>query len=108
MIYLKLLQMQCRLFEAIDENKDGNLSAAELKALVIGIQFENIDLDKNDAVAKVFSDFDTSNNLCIEKDEFVKGVSKWLNEARKAGSRSQSGAQTQKFLTDFHHVRIPP
>ncbi|CAM8995295.1 unnamed protein product [Rhodiola kirilowii] len=91
-----------KLFEAIDENKDGYLSAAELKALIIGIQFEQIDLDKNDAVAKVLSDFDTSNNLHIEKDEFIRGVSKWLNEAKRAGAPSQSGAHTQKFLSDFH------
>uniref|UniRef100_A0A7N0SY11 EF-hand domain-containing protein n=1 Tax=Kalanchoe fedtschenkoi TaxID=63787 RepID=A0A7N0SY11_KALFE len=90
------------LFEAIDENSDGYLSAAELKALMIGIQFEQIDLDKNDAVTKLLSDFDASNDMLIDKDEFLKGVSKWLKEAKRAGASSQSGAHTHKFLTDFH------
>ncbi|CAM8896745.1 unnamed protein product [Rhodiola kirilowii] len=92
-----------KLFEAIDENRDGYLSAAELKALIIGIEFEQIDLDKNDAVTKVLNDFDTSNNMLIEKDEFIRGVSKWLHDAKKrTGATSQSGAGTQKFLSDFH------
>ncbi|KAK3424426.1 hypothetical protein EUGRSUZ_F01193 [Eucalyptus grandis] len=35
-----------KLFTTLDENGDGYLNAAELKALVVGIQFEEIDLNE--------------------------------------------------------------
>ncbi|PON45676.1 Parvalbumin [Parasponia andersonii] len=92
-----------KLFHRIDENHDGYLSAAELRALIIGIRFEEIDLDKDDAVEKVMKDFDTSNNSCIEENEFVAGISRWLNEAKRSGDVSADpGHRTMKFLTDFH------
>lgn len=91
-----------KLFATIDENQDGKLSASELRALIIGIQFEEIDLDKNDAMEKVMRDFDTSNNNFIEFDEFEKGVSKWLNEAMGTGRSRDPGPHTIKILSDLH------
>ncbi|KAF2317804.1 hypothetical protein GH714_041118 [Hevea brasiliensis] len=68
-------------FYAIDENKDEKLSASELKALVLGISFEDIDdLDRDDAV-----------------DELMKGKAFWAAIA-DSGSRSQAF----KFINDFH------
>ncbi|KAL4620527.1 hypothetical protein ACB092_06G161300 [Castanea dentata] len=71
-----------RLFKTIDQNSDGKLSAAELRALVVGIQFEEIDLDIEDAVAQVMEDFDKSHDSQVDVDEFVTGISRWLNRAR--------------------------
>ncbi|CAL0310668.1 unnamed protein product [Lupinus luteus] len=92
-----------KLFDTIDENKDGELSHRELKALVVGIQFEEIDLDHEDAVIKIMEDFDASHNNRVDKKEFVSGTCKWLQKAK--GSRVASGdagAHTMKFLSDFH------
>ncbi|XP_027127454.1 sodium/calcium exchanger NCL [Coffea arabica] len=90
-----------KLFNTIDENKDGCLSSSELRALVIGIRFEEINLDENDAVEKVMKDFDTSRDSLISFDEFSYGISRWLDEAK--GSRaSQAGPGTMKYLEDFH------
>ncbi|KAH9802378.1 Sodium/calcium exchanger NCL [Citrus sinensis] len=94
-----------KLFDAIDENKDEHLSASELKALIIGIRFEEIDLDQDDAVSKVLSDFDTSNDSHIDIKEFINGIEKWLNEAMQARTGSADpGPHTMKFLDDFHLV----
>ncbi|KAF3965098.1 hypothetical protein CMV_010686 [Castanea mollissima] len=71
-----------RLFKTIDQNSDGKLSAAELRALVVGIQLEEIDLDIEDAVAQVMEDFDKSHDSQVDVDEFVTGISRWLNRAR--------------------------
>lgn len=83
----------------IDEDKDGSLSAAELKALIVGINFEEIDFDEDDAVNKIMSDFDTSNNSKLELDEFINGISRWLRRA--TGSRevyTATNVGTMKFL----------
>lgn len=93
------------MFLKIDENGDGTLSASELKALIIGIRFDEIDFDKDDAVERVMKDFDTSTDTHIDADEFFHGISKWLEEAKRLGNVNQDpGFRTMKFLTDFHLV----
>lgn len=95
------------MFETIDENQDHHLSSAELKALIIGIHFEEIDLDHDDAVSKLLKDFDTSNDGHIQLEEFERGITKWLNEARQSGVRSSDASpHTFKYLDDFHKVRF--
>ncbi|MBA0771107.1 hypothetical protein Gotri_019628 [Gossypium trilobum] len=92
-----------KLFETIDENRDGHLSPSELKALIIGIRFEEIDFDKDDAVMKVMADFDTSLDSYIQEEEFVKGITKWINEAKQTGGAYlEPNAGTFKFIDQFH------
>ncbi|GFZ05461.1 sodium/calcium exchanger family protein / calcium-binding EF hand family protein [Actinidia rufa] len=72
-----------KLFRTVDGNSDGYISTAELKALIIGIRFDEIDLDEDDA-------------------EFICGIEKWLEEARRSGPPLKDGAGTIKYLDDFH------
>ncbi|XVF78713.1 hypothetical protein PTKIN_Ptkin14bG0157600 [Pterospermum kingtungense] len=92
-----------KLFDTIDENRDGNLSASELKAFIIGIRFEEIDLDSDDAVRKVMADFDTSLDSRVQKMEFVEGITKWINRAKRTGgSYLEPNSETFKFIDRFH------
>ncbi|KAM7275266.1 hypothetical protein ACFE04_017132 [Oxalis oulophora] len=93
------------LFTTIDTNGDGSLSAGEMKALIIGIQFEQIDLDKDDVVENIMRDFDITNDGCVEEGEFVNGITKWLIEARQAGGASSADpGRTQKYIDYFQKV----
>ena len=76
-----------RVFHIIDTNHDRHISDSELRAFIIGIQFEEFDLDHNAVVNKIRNYFDTSGNSCIDEVEFVTGISRWLNQAaaRDAG-----------------------
>ncbi|OWM88621.1 sodium/calcium exchanger NCL-like [Punica granatum] len=97
-------EMVEKLFRTIDENGDGYLNAAELKALVLGIHFEELDLDEEDALTKIMKDFDTSNDYQLDRREFVEGISKWLNRAKMAGAASGlRNYGTMKFLDFVHH-----
>ncbi|KAF8413791.1 hypothetical protein HHK36_001784 [Tetracentron sinense] len=91
-----------RLFATIDKNSDGYLSTEELWALIVGIQFEERELDKDEAANKVMIDFDTSRDSRIDVEEFVKGISKWINEANhsKLSGRTPS-AHTEKLIDDL-------
>ncbi|KAF9611350.1 hypothetical protein IFM89_030686 [Coptis chinensis] len=84
-----------KLFSTIDINSDGVLSASELRALIIGIRFEEIDLNKDDAVQKVLKDFDTSGDAHIDEQEFIDGIAKWLKEAKCSGNSNGS-------VDDYH------
>nr|GMC74706.1 sodium/calcium exchanger NCL-like [Ipomoea batatas] len=74
------LEVLQKLFKRVDENGDGRLSQSELKALVVGISLDGVNLDETDAVEKVMKDFDTSNDGEVDFGEFVAGVDKWLDE----------------------------
>ncbi|KAL5564491.1 hypothetical protein UlMin_027655 [Ulmus minor] len=93
-----------KLFQIIDENNNGFLSTHELRAWIIGIRFGEIDFDKNDAVEKLMKDFDTIlNDLQIDEREFIAGITRWLNEAKRSGDISADpGHQKMNFLNDFH------
>ncbi|EOY13174.1 Sodium/calcium exchanger family protein / calcium-binding EF hand family protein isoform 2 [Theobroma cacao] len=92
-----------KLFDTIDENHDGSLSNSELKAFIIGIRFEEIDLDRDDAVRKVMADFDTSHDSLVQEGEFVRGIQKWIIEAKRTGGTYlESNNGTFKFIDHFH------
>lgn len=89
-----------KLFHKIDLDSNNLLSVPELRAFIIGIQFEEIDLDKDDAVEKVMGDFDTSRNENVDEEEFVNGISRWIKEARH--TVGASGSISDNFVHDFH------
>ncbi|KAJ0101041.1 hypothetical protein Patl1_04784 [Pistacia atlantica] len=91
-----------KLFDWIDENKDGELSHGELKALIIGIKFDEINLDEDDAADKLLEDFDYSLDHQINFEEFYQGISKWLNEVNRGKRSGDPGSRTEKLLDDFH------
>ncbi|KAJ4969981.1 hypothetical protein NE237_003080 [Protea cynaroides] len=92
-----------RLFKTIDLDSDGYLSRSELIALIIGIQFEEIDFNKDDAVEKLIIDFDTTHDHKLDEDEFVNGISRWINVAKKFVVLARTpGPHTTDIINDFH------
>ncbi|CAL9781589.1 unnamed protein product [Musa acuminata subsp. burmannicoides] len=89
-----------KLFHKLDLDSNGSLSHSELRALIIGIKIEDVDLDREDTVNKIMNEFDTSQNSNIEEEEFVAGISKWIDEAKC--SVANSGAYSKKFMHEFH------
>ncbi|KAF2286083.1 hypothetical protein GH714_010220 [Hevea brasiliensis] len=92
-----------KLFHAIDENHDGRLSASELKALILGIRFEEINFDRDDAVDKIMKDFDIiRRDNYIDCNEFVHGISKWIEEAKRSGAViTDPSSRTFTYLDNF-------
>ncbi|KDP21052.1 hypothetical protein JCGZ_21523 [Jatropha curcas] len=86
------------LFQKIDQNSNTQISAAELRALVIGIQIEEVGLNEDDFVSKVFEEFDISGDSNISENEFIQGLSKWISNANVSGKNNQA-TQTVKKLT---------
>ncbi|KAL5729968.1 hypothetical protein ACHQM5_002855 [Ranunculus cassubicifolius] len=91
-----------KLFRALDQNGDFYLSAAEFRALIIGIKFDQIDLDHDDAIKKIMIDLDTSGDNQVDELEFINGISKWINDAKTSVRHVCAGPYTPKFLDTFH------
>ncbi|PON81598.1 Parvalbumin [Trema orientale] len=91
-----------KLFKTVDQNSDGYLTMNDLRALIIGFQFEEVDIDSDEAVAQVMKDFDTSHDTQIDESEFVKGFTRWLNKAKRAAIMHQGRTlQSIRLLNDF-------
>ncbi|KAJ0054685.1 hypothetical protein Pint_02380 [Pistacia integerrima] len=95
-----------KLFDAIDENSDRKLSATELRALIIGIQFEEIDINNDDAVRQLMEEFDTSRDLHIDVEEFITGISRWLYKVKRSATshvslRDAIVDEMQKTIPEF-------
>lgn len=94
-----------RLFKAMDLDGDGFLTASELRALVLGIQFDQINLNHDDAVAKLMKDFDKSADNQVDLPEFIGGIAEWLEDVKKSKASSLvTGSDTIKYLNDYHEV----
>lgn len=103
---LYVLLTSFRLFKAMDLDGDGFLTASELRALVLGIQFDQINLNHDDAVAKLMKDFDKSADNQVDLPEFIGGISEWLEDVKKSKASSLlTGYDTIKYLNDYHEVR---
>lgn len=77
-----------KIFKTIDTDDDDLLTKGELKAFVIGIRFEEIDLDASEAVDKIMAAFDTSHDNRLSKEEFGKGIKEWVKKAVRSGKGS--------------------
>lgn len=97
--------LNCRLFRRLDVDNDGSVSNEELASLIVGIELEEMDLDQGVAVTKIMDDFDTSRDNKIDLAEFIRGISRWLEEAKH--SVSHEGPYSKKFVDDFHKVNNP-
>lgn len=93
-----------KLFKAIDTNNDTYLSASELRALIVGIRFDEINLNEDDAAEKLLKDFDTSFDDKIDLEEFIDGIKKWLDEAMglKASPVDAAGPESFKHIDRYH------
>lgn len=94
-----------KLFETIDVNSNGYLSVTDIRALIIGIQFDAADLDIDETVKSVMKDFDTTGDSQIDMNEFVRGMSRWLTKAKRsaihAGSDGSNSLST-RYINDFN------
>ncbi|XP_031262983.1 sodium/calcium exchanger NCL1-like [Pistacia vera] len=75
-----------RLTRVVDEY----ISNDELRALILGIQFEEVGLDEEDFATKVMEEFDISGDAHINEKEFVNGLSKWLTKGNNSNKKAKS------------------
>ncbi|PQM34904.1 uncharacterized protein Pyn_21330 [Prunus yedoensis var. nudiflora] len=85
-IYQLFPDFICRLFHKLDKNNNTYISSHELRALILGIQIEEVGLDDDDYAAKVMEEFDISGDSQIAETEFVNGISKWINPAKPSAN----------------------
>ena len=80
--------LMCSLYTGLDKNHDGKVTTAELKTLLLGIQLQADGQISDDLVERVMDQLDTSGDEGIQEDEFIRILTKWLQDARKSLSKN--------------------
>lgn len=99
-----------RLFDDIDLDKDNCISYTELKELISSIKFGIIPYEPSTAAAKIMEELDASGDQLISEEEFILGLSKWLNsiynrdqhksEESEDDDYQKTWEQTDKLIED--------
>ncbi|CAA0817834.1 sodium/calcium exchanger family protein / calcium-binding EF hand family protein [Striga hermonthica] len=101
-----------RLFDRIDKDSSASISALELRVLLLGLKLDD-DLSTERDVENVLESFDASGDGRITRDEFVKGMTKLVNDLSDqtpglvkvfTGSNSQNQLQ-QSLLANSSGAR---
>ncbi|KAI3939551.1 hypothetical protein MKX01_038506 [Papaver californicum] len=84
------------LFHKIDRNKDGFVTPQEIRGLIIGVQFEEVGLKKDDFLDNVMEEFDNYADVHIDEDEFIKGISSWLLKTKQSAYKRDRKRRCQR------------
>ncbi|KAL3652603.1 hypothetical protein CASFOL_002284 [Castilleja foliolosa] len=76
------------IFEETDQDADKTLTAAELKDFLREIKFRRLHSDKDKVSDDIMKEFDKNNDTKINVDEFVQGIGKWIEEAKKDSGKT--------------------
>ncbi|XP_047969082.1 sodium/calcium exchanger NCL2-like [Salvia hispanica] len=85
-----------RLFNDIDLDKDNCISYLELEELISSMKSGIIPYDPSTAAAKIMEELDVNADQLISEEEFVAGLSKWLNTIYKHKSAQTQNQDYQK------------
>lgn len=104
MHFLSVLDIfQCRLFEEVDQDGDKILSLIELRKLLHGIKYKRWHAHKDKAVDEMMKEFDLNSDKKITMDEFVNGITKWLEETKLSVEKPYHSAKSWKEIYEVIH-----
>ncbi|KAM7492192.1 hypothetical protein LguiA_035113 [Lonicera macranthoides] len=97
-------EMLLKLFTQVDVNNDKSLSPGELRAMITGINFQEIDFDADDSVGKIIDEFDGDKDSNVNFQEFIRGMSNWLNKTKPSVRKNyiHSKSMELKLSSDLH------
>lgn len=92
------LKILCRLFKERDSDGDNVLSFSEFKEFLEEIKSRKLKSDEENTAAEIMKGFDPENDQKITEDEFVQGMSKWLEDTKDAMNKRYHSVKSLKDL----------
>ncbi|KAL3849234.1 hypothetical protein ACJIZ3_011116 [Penstemon smallii] len=86
-----------RLFKEIDLDKDDTISYFELKELMTNMKFGVIPYDVDEAASKIMEELDISGDELIQEEEFINGLSKWINTTYNQNHNSEENEEEDTY-----------
>lgn len=91
-----------RLFEEKDQDRDQAISFHELKQFLKEIKFRKLNSDDERTASEMMEDFDRDNDNKITVDEFVTGMTKWLDDTKDAMTKRYHSVKSLKDMYQVH------
>lgn len=86
------------LFDKYDSDKNKVISQPELRSLIQTVKFGDKWITNHDMVVdKVMKDFDDDGDQLITSEEFVRGVTRWLNKATHETKCSDAKRSVEEY-----------
>lgn len=83
---------------------DGYITAKDLRVLIMGMNQKETDMELDEAADEIMVDFDKSHDSRIDMEEFVRGITRWLQKAKYSARKNDQSPQTPRLLNHFHQV----
>lgn len=94
----------CSLFEEKDQDRDKAISFHELKQFLKEIKFRKLNSDDETTASEMMEDFDRDNDEKITVDEFVTGMTKWLDDTKDAMTKRYHSVKSLKDMYQVHFI----
>lgn len=66
------------------------------------MRFEEMEFNKEEAIDRIMSDFDVDHSGNLSYEEFYRGISKWISEARHIAAMPAN--HSTNFIEEYHQV----
>ncbi|KAL3849235.1 hypothetical protein ACJIZ3_011117 [Penstemon smallii] len=93
-----------RLFKEIDLDKDDTISYFELKELMTNMKFGVIPYDVDEAASKIMEELDISGDELIQEEEFINGLSKWINTTYNQNHNSEENEEDDTYQKTWEQM----
>lgn len=78
-----LIVFYYRLFRKLDDDHNSYLTPSELEKLMGNAKFREAHLNQKASVEEIMKDFDQNDDHMIDENEFLRGVTYWLRNAKQ-------------------------
>ncbi|KAK4721200.1 hypothetical protein R3W88_011433 [Solanum pinnatisectum] len=92
-----------RLFHKLDDDHNSYLTPSELEKLTENVKFRQARLNHKTSVKEIMKDFDQNDDHMIDENEFLRGVTYWLSNAKQTTKEHHDKlmwGEVDKFLDE--------
>ncbi|KAH0678893.1 hypothetical protein KY284_019978 [Solanum tuberosum] len=92
-----------RLFHKLDDDHNSYLIPSELEKLTENVKFRQARLNHKTSVQEIMKDFDQNDDHMIDENEFLRGVTYWLRNAKQTTKEHHDKVmwgEVDKFLDE--------
>nr|KYP51400.1 hypothetical protein KK1_026834 [Cajanus cajan] len=87
-----------RLYRELDQDGSSGISASEVKDLLLKNKVTETNIDEEKEIKKVLQIFDLDGDQKINKEEFVSGFTKWLDQTKHAFDKQYFSRKSLKHI----------
>lgn len=73
---------------------------------MLGMHLKETKMELDEAVEDIMLDFDKSHDSRIDQEEFIRGITRWLQKAKRSARNNEQSPSTLELLNNFHKKTV--